>query len=79
MFQVNVPFTEDTNIQCMQNTSSEIDYFVSVGSTTRIEEMLENHPVCILYSASIKYFEYLYSSFLLHTLIIFVVDVSWRH
>lgn len=29
----------------MQNTSSEIDYFVSVGSTTRIEEMLENHPV----------------------------------
>lgn len=45
LFQVNVPFTEDTHIQCMQNTSSEIDYFVSVGSTTRIEEMLENHPV----------------------------------
>lgn len=43
--QVNVPFSEDTHIQCMQNTSSEIDYFVSVGSTTRIEEMLENHPV----------------------------------
>lgn len=29
----------------MQNTSSEIDYFVSVGSNTRIEDMLENHPV----------------------------------
>ncbi|KAJ2946995.1 hypothetical protein O0L34_g16339 [Tuta absoluta] len=45
--QVNVPFSEDTHIQCMQNTSSEIDYFVSVGSTTRIEEMLENHPMLI--------------------------------
>lgn len=45
LLQVNVPFSEDTHIQCMQNTSSEIDYFVSVGSTTRIEEMLENHPV----------------------------------
>lgn len=48
MFQVNVPFSEDTNIQCMQNTSSEIDYFVSVGATARIEEMLENHPVSII-------------------------------
>lgn len=47
MLQVNVPFTDDTNIQCMQNTNSEIDYFVSVGSTTRIEDMLENHPVSI--------------------------------
>ncbi|KAL0840365.1 hypothetical protein ABMA28_015625 [Loxostege sticticalis] len=46
--QVNVPFSEDTHIQCMQNTSSEIDYFVSVGSTTRIEDMLENHPVSII-------------------------------
>ncbi|RVE49476.1 hypothetical protein evm_005907 [Chilo suppressalis] len=45
--QVNVPFSEDTHIQCMQNTSSEIDYFVSVGSTTRIEEMLENHPMLV--------------------------------
>lgn len=45
--QVNVPFSEDTHIQCMQNTSSEIDYFVSVGSTTRIEEMLENHPMLL--------------------------------
>lgn len=47
LLQVNVPFTDDTNIQCMQNTNSEIDYFVSVGSTTRIEDMLENHPVSI--------------------------------
>ncbi|XP_014363724.2 uncharacterized protein LOC106715044 isoform X1 [Papilio machaon] len=45
--QVNVPFSEDTHIQCMQNTSSEIDYFVSVGATTRIEEMLENHPMLV--------------------------------
>ncbi|KOB73014.1 Sentrin/sumo-specific protease senp7 [Operophtera brumata] len=44
---VNVPFSDDTHIQCMQNTSSEIDYFVSVGSTTRIEEMLENHPMLV--------------------------------
>ncbi|VVC99429.1 unnamed protein product [Leptidea sinapis] len=45
--QVEVPFTEDTHIQCMQNTNSEIDYFVSIGSTTRIEEMLENHPILV--------------------------------
>nr|XP_032510951.1 uncharacterized protein LOC116765553 isoform X5 [Danaus plexippus plexippus] len=45
--QVNVPFTEDTQIQCMQNTSTEIDYFVTVGSTMRIEEMLENHPMLV--------------------------------
>ncbi|KAL4706533.1 hypothetical protein ACJJTC_015731 [Scirpophaga incertulas] len=29
--QVNVPFSEDTHIQCMQNTSSEIDYFILIG------------------------------------------------
>ncbi|XP_063379205.1 uncharacterized protein LOC134666031 isoform X1 [Cydia fagiglandana] len=45
--QVNVPFSEDTHIQCMQNTSSEIDYFVSVGSTSRIEDLLENHPMLV--------------------------------
>lgn len=50
LLQVNVPFSDDTHIQCMQNTSSEIDYFVSVGSTTRIEEMLENHPVSTTYN-----------------------------
>lgn len=51
LLQVNVPFSDDTHIQCMQNTSSEIDYFVSVGSTTRIEEMLENHPVSTTYNS----------------------------
>ncbi|XP_069355063.1 uncharacterized protein [Maniola hyperantus] len=45
--QCHVPFTADTHIQCLQNNNSEIDYFVSVGSTTRIEEMLENHPMLL--------------------------------
>ncbi|XP_063624764.1 uncharacterized protein LOC134796506 [Cydia splendana] len=43
--QVNVPVSEDTHVQCLQNTSSEIDYFVAVGSTSRIEDLLENNPV----------------------------------
>ncbi|XP_061716294.1 uncharacterized protein LOC133524340 [Cydia pomonella] len=42
--KANVPFSEDTHIQCMQNTSSEIDYFVSIGTSSRIEDLLENHP-----------------------------------
>lgn len=40
----------------MQNSTSEIDYFVSVGSTTRIEEMLENHPVSFIFNIYHMYF-----------------------
>ncbi|XP_063383562.1 uncharacterized protein LOC134669874 [Cydia fagiglandana] len=45
--QVNVPVSEDTHVQCLQNTNSEIDYFVAVGSTSRIEDLLENHSYSV--------------------------------
>lgn len=84
LFQVNVPFTEDTHIQCMQNTSSEIDYFVSVGSTTRIEEMLENHPVSkqifLVKSSLPKYMQSSNYSWFFHFFLqILVGDLSSRN
>ncbi|CAH2269938.1 jg6051 [Pararge aegeria aegeria] len=41
--QCNVPFTDKTNIQIMQNCSGVIDFFVSVGRTKKIEDLIKKH------------------------------------